>query len=188
MISTKWSVLLRNRLDRYLNTPMDRLEYMQMKLSELPHYFVELYNLNTNHNGTIYLKVQKGMYGLLQAGILVHQLLEERLNEYGYEQSKICLGLWKPISQPISFTLCVDNFWIKYVEWKHVKHLLNVLNMHYKRTINWECQKYLGMHIDWDYNTQKLHVSMLEYVLKELNKHHSISHTHMSSQHTELHV
>ena len=74
------------------------------------------------------------------------------------------------------------------MEWKHVKHLLNVLNMHYKRTINWECQKYLGMDIDWDYNAQKLHVSMLEYVLKELNKHHSISHTHMSSQHTELHV
>ena len=99
--------------DFYLNTPMDRPEYMQMKMvSELPLKFVELYNLNklADHNGTIYVKVQKGMYGLLQAGILVHQLLEERLNEYGYEQSKICLGLWKPISQPISFTLCVDNF------------------------------------------------------------------------------
>jgi hypothetical protein len=29
----------------YLNTPMERLEYMRMKLSDLPQEFVNLYNL-----------------------------------------------------------------------------------------------------------------------------------------------
>ena len=62
--------------DFCLNTPMEQPEFMWMKLSELPPKFVHLYNLNTiaNDNGTMYIKVQKGMYSLPQAGILTHQL------------------------------------------------------------------------------------------------------------------
>ncbi len=50
-----------------------------MKLSDLPPEFVKSYNLDklADHNGTIYMKVQKGMYGLPQAGILAHRLLEQ---------------------------------------------------------------------------------------------------------------
>ncbi len=58
--------------DFYLNTPMDQPEYMRMKVSNLPPDFVESYNLNNlaNNDGTIYVKIQKGMYGLPQVGIL----------------------------------------------------------------------------------------------------------------------
>ena len=71
--------------DFYLNTPMERPEFMRMKLSELPPELVILYNLNTiaDDNGTMYIKVQKGMYGLPQAGILEQQLLKQRLNKQG---------------------------------------------------------------------------------------------------------
>jgi hypothetical protein len=64
--------------DFYLNTPMDRPEYMCMKISNLPLDFVKAYNLIdlATNDGTIYAKIQKGMYGLLQAGILVQNLLE----------------------------------------------------------------------------------------------------------------
>ncbi len=84
--------------DFYLNTPMERpREYMQMKLSDLPHDFVDMYYLTkiAEDNGNIYMKIQKGMYGLPQAGILAQQLLEQRLNEHGYQQSPITAGLWK---------------------------------------------------------------------------------------------
>ena len=49
-----------------------------MKLSDLPDEFVQAYNLDklSDHNGNVYIKVQKGMYGLPQAGILAHRLLE----------------------------------------------------------------------------------------------------------------
>ena len=72
--------------DFYLNTPMERPEFMRMKLSDLPAEFVKAYNLTklVDHNGNVYIKVQKGMYGLPQAGILAHRLLEQRLNEHGY--------------------------------------------------------------------------------------------------------
>ena len=49
------------------------------------------------------------MYGLPQAGILAQELLEKRLNEHGYSQNKAVLGLWTHKTQPISFTLVVDD-------------------------------------------------------------------------------
>jgi hypothetical protein len=63
----------------YLNTPMERPKFMQMKSSELPPEFVAMYNLTNiaEANGTVYIKVQKGMYGISQAGILANQLLEQ---------------------------------------------------------------------------------------------------------------
>ena len=69
---------------------MERPEFMRMKLSDLPPEFVKAYNLDklADHNGNVYIKVQKGMYGLPQAGILAHQLLEQRLNEHhGYQKN-----------------------------------------------------------------------------------------------------
>jgi hypothetical protein len=72
--------------DFYLNMPMERPEYMRMKLSHLPQEFVNLYNLTkiAEDNGNVYIKVKKEMYGLPQAGILAHRLLKQRLNEQGY--------------------------------------------------------------------------------------------------------
>jgi hypothetical protein len=38
--------------------------------------------------------------------------------------------IWKHALRPISFTLCIDNFGMKYVGQEYAKHLLQVLNMH----------------------------------------------------------
>jgi hypothetical protein len=71
--------------DFYLNTPMARPEYMQMKLKDLLEAFVTLYNLagKANADGFVYIKIQKGMYGLPQVGILAPELLETCLNKHG---------------------------------------------------------------------------------------------------------
>ena len=74
----------------------------------------------------------KGMYGLPQVDILAQDLLEQRLNKHGYHQSPITPGLWQHDYWPISFTLCVDNFGIKYVGREHAKHLAAILSEHYK--------------------------------------------------------
>ena len=80
----------------YLNTPLDRYEYMKMKLSNFPEDIVELYNLRgkATNDGYVYAEVRKGMYGLPQAGILAQQLLETRLNAEDYFQIKITPGFW----------------------------------------------------------------------------------------------
>jgi hypothetical protein len=68
-----------NLKDFYLNTSMDQPEFMCMKISNLPPDFVKSYNLNdlATNDGTIYIKIQKGMYVLLQAGILAQNLLKK---------------------------------------------------------------------------------------------------------------
>ena len=139
--------------DFYLMTPMTCPEYMRMKIKDLPEEFVTMYNLTNKAtaDGFVYIKIQKGMYGLPQAGILAQELLEQRLNKHGYRQSPITPGLWRLDFRPISFTLCVDDFGIKYVGREHAEHLASILSEHYKCSHDWDGQRYLGMTIDWDY-------------------------------------
>jgi hypothetical protein len=62
--------------DFYLNTPMARYEYMRLQNVDMPEDVIAHYKL-TNiamHDGYIYCKIQKGMYGLPQAGIIAQQL------------------------------------------------------------------------------------------------------------------
>ena len=117
----------------YLNTPMARYEYMRLKILELPQDFIDEYKLHdkTTKDGYVYLEIRKGMYGLPQAGILAEKLLEKRLNAKGYRQSDICPGFWKHDWCPIVFSLCVDNFGVKYVDKQHADHLMKALKEDY---------------------------------------------------------
>jgi hypothetical protein len=141
-----------------------------MKISALPPNFIKAYNLIdlATNDGTIYVNIQKGMYGLQQSGILAQNLLEKRLNQHGYHQSNITAGLWKHDWWTILFTLCVDNFGIKYVGWEHAYHLAKILEEHYKCSIDWDGNRYLGMNMDRDFNGHKVHISMLDYIPEAL--------------------
>jgi hypothetical protein len=108
------------------------------------------------------------MYGLPQAGILAQDLLKKQLIQHGYQQSKVTPGLWKHDWQPISFTLYVDDFGIRYVGREHAKHLAKILKEHYKCSIDWDGKGYLGMNMDWDYDSCRVHILMLDYVPKAL--------------------
>jgi len=84
--------------DFCLMTPMTRPKYMRMKIKNLPEEFVTMYNLAdkaTSNGFVFYIKIQEGMYGLLQAGILTQELLEQRLKKQGYHQKSITPGLWR---------------------------------------------------------------------------------------------
>lgn len=80
----------------YFNTLMDRFEYTKLKLSNLLEGFFESYKSEPKSDKHIqaYVEVRKGMYRLLQAGLLIQQLLEERLNTKVYSQSTLVPGLW----------------------------------------------------------------------------------------------
>jgi len=55
---------------------------MRMKIKDLPEELITMYNLTNKAtaDGFVYIKIQKGMYGLPQAGILAQELLEQCLN------------------------------------------------------------------------------------------------------------
>ena len=151
--------------DFYLNTPMDRPEYVRMKLSLFPDDVVAHYNLRekASPDGTVYVKIVKGMYGLPQAGLIAQELLEKRLALHGYRQSTMTPGFWKHDTRPISFSLIVDDFGVKYVGKEHADHLISVLKEHYTVDEDWEGKKYCGITLDWDYVNREVHLSMPGY-------------------------
>jgi hypothetical protein len=87
-----------------------------------------------DHNGNVHCEVRRGMYGLPQAGIIAQELLEQWLLKAGYTQSKITPGYWKHEWRPISFTLVVDGFGVKYIGKEHVLHLLKILKEHHYKS------------------------------------------------------
>ena len=60
----------------YLNTPVKRYEYLCLKWDDIPENFWEEYKLKEMVTDDI--EVHKGMYGLLQVGLLVQELLTTR--------------------------------------------------------------------------------------------------------------
>ena len=78
----------------YLNTPMDRPEYLKMKLDNFPDDVIEHYGLRekADDRGFVVTRVEKGMYELPHAGIIAQKLPEERLNKEGYRQSATTPG------------------------------------------------------------------------------------------------
>ena len=62
----------------YLQTPMDRKEYMCIPVKIIPQEFMNEYKLQDKiHNGHIYCEICKGIYGLPQAGNLANGLLQK---------------------------------------------------------------------------------------------------------------
>jgi len=158
--------------DFYLNTPMARYEYMRLRIANMPDDVIVHYNLRdkATPDGYIYCKIQKGMYGLPQAGIIAQQLLKERLEKHGYRQSKTTPGQWKHDTRPISFTLVVDDFGVKYVREENAQHLLNAVRQYYTCSCDWVGERYCGLTIKWDYDGQKVHLAMPGYLPKALTR------------------
>jgi len=83
-----------------------------MAIKLIPEEIIQQYDLrNKCKNGFVYMQIEKGMYGLPQARILVNKLLCERLAKRGHFKLPHTLGLWTHVHRPVWFTLVVDDFW-----------------------------------------------------------------------------
>ena len=103
---------------------------MKMPLTLFPADIIEYYKLMGKAlNGYVYTEIRKGMCGLPQAVVLANKLLKERLVQHGYFEQPHTPGLWKQVSRPVWFNLCVDDFRIKYIGREHLQQY----TMHYKR-------------------------------------------------------
>jgi hypothetical protein len=113
----------------YLNTPLARFEYMVLNLASLPQETIEKYDLNgLAQDRKVYIEIQKGMYGLPLAGILANELLQHNLAKNGYRPMTHTHGLWTHDMRPISFSLVVDDFGVKYVRREHDEYLSNEMH------------------------------------------------------------
>ena len=97
--------------DFYLNTPMERYEYMRPPISLILDEIIDQYNLlPLVQDGWVYMEIQKVIYGLPQAGLLANQRLTTHLAKYDYSPTRHTPGLWRHKHRPVTFSLVVDNF------------------------------------------------------------------------------
>jgi hypothetical protein len=155
----------------YLGTPLPRFESMKMLLSRFPEETVQKYNLNALAvDGWVYIEIRKGMYGLKQAGLLANQLLQTRLAPLGYYPARHTPGLCLHRTRPISFTLLVEDFKVKYVGKQHADHLHDALLRTYELTTDWMATVYSIMTLKWDYKSRTCDIYMPGYVSNVLSK------------------
>jgi hypothetical protein len=117
-----------------------------------------------------------------QAGLLSNQLLQTCLAPFGYYPARHTPVLWLRKTRPISFTLVVDDFAVKYVGKQHAEHLWNTLLRTYELTTDWTATVYSGMTLKWDYDKRTCDISMPGYVSNVLSKFQHDSPKH--PQHT----
>jgi hypothetical protein len=137
--------------DFYLGTPLRRPEYMRINVKHIPEDIMTEYNLHSLvHNGHVLVEINKGIYGLPQAGKLAQERLVAHLATAGYHQTPNTPCLFRHETRNIAFTLVVDDFGIKYVAREDAEHLLSTLRQLYTITVDWAGSKYLGLTITRD--------------------------------------
>jgi hypothetical protein len=107
----------------YLNTHMDRYEYMRLPIDLMPAEIIIQYNLlPLVHNRFVYVEMRKGMYGLPQAGMLANKLLKKRLAKHGYCPTKHQTHAWPLETRHTSCPLFVGcrQFWSK-IRWSRAR-------------------------------------------------------------------
>jgi hypothetical protein len=98
-----------------------------------------------------------------QAGLLANQLLQTRLEPFGYYPTRHAPVLWLHKTRPIAFSLIVDGFAIKYVGKQHADHLREALLQRYELTTDGKATVYSGMSLKWDYKNRTCDISMPGY-------------------------
>jgi hypothetical protein len=96
--------------------------------------------------------MQRGMYGLPQAGILANNLLRECLAKFDYYEAATTPGLWRHKWRPVMFALIFDDFAIQYVGDAHLDHLRQALKQHYEVSEELDKTCFAGITLKWHYS------------------------------------
>jgi hypothetical protein len=79
--------------------------------------------------GYVYAQVEKGMYGLPQAGKVASNALLPRLQAAGYNTTGRIPGLYKHCSNTVLFALVVDDFFVQYTHPQDFNHLAGTASL-----------------------------------------------------------
>ena len=144
---------------------------MLIPLKIIPQEIIDAYNLTSlvDNQGWIYMRIEKGMYGLKQAGIIANQDLVKHMAPFGYHPVQHTPGIWVHDNRNTIFSLEVDNFCVQYSSTEDSDHFLNALRAKYLIAVNMEATVYIGIKLEWDYVHRTVTFSMPNYVRKVLH-------------------
>jgi hypothetical protein len=147
-------------LESFLPTP----QYVRFLKSLIPPKFYEQYGLDYYADGDyVYARIVRAWYGLKESGKIAHDDIVAHMAKHGYKETRTP-GLFVHETRPISFTLVVDDFGIKYTNKNDVEHLKTSLEEIYTMKIDWEGKRYVGIDLKWDYEKREVLCSMDGYV------------------------
>ena len=170
VVSDNKSWLTLDIKDFYLGTPLNRPEFLRIPTKYRPEQIISANNLQPFlHNQHILFQVNKGMYGLPQAGLLAQKRLIRHLALHGYHQTDATC-LFRHQSNGTDFSLVVDDFGVKYSTMEGVNHLITTLQLLYVITIDWTGGKYLGFTIAFNHDRRYVDLSMPGYIAKALQR------------------
>jgi hypothetical protein len=159
----------------YLTVALEYYEYMKIPLALFPRWIVEQYDLSKDQlDGWVHLEMRRAVWGLPQAGILANKKLKQKLAPFEYRECIDTPGLWKHESRPLTFTLVVDDFGVKYEKKEDAEHLIASIKATYKLTKDWTGNLYCGITLDWDYANRTVDISMPGYIRKKLHEYNHV--------------
>jgi hypothetical protein len=158
--------------DFYLNNPLPHAEYIRLLADTIPQDIWTQYHLHefVDNRGYIYARVDKGMYGLPQAGKVASDYLIPRLAAAGYKETGVTPGLFKHDTNSIIFALVVDDFLVQFSSQEDLDHLQATLRQTYQITVDMEASKFCGMTLEWNYQEGHVTISMPGYIDKALQR------------------
>ena len=120
---------------------------MWIPIKIIPQEIINTYDLRAlvDYQGWIYMRTEKGMYGLKQAGIIANQELVKHMAPFRYHPVKHTPGLWVHNSRKTLFSLVVDDFCVRYISTEDADHFLNALRAKYLITVDMEATVYIGI-------------------------------------------
>ena len=99
----------------YLNSFLPDSEYVKFKVELIPQKIIDYYKLEPLiHDGYVYAKINKAIYGLKQSGKIANQDLIEHLGKSGYRPVPLTEGLFVHETRSTAFSLVVDDFAVRY--------------------------------------------------------------------------
>ena len=157
--------------DMYLQSTLDRPEYMFMPLAMIPMELrKELGMTHLPESTRILWEVYKALYGMPQAGRLAQHDLVRILKTGGYTMSPTTPCLFTHPTRKIKFLVWVDDFFVTYPRGDRadVEHLLSVLSQLYEYKIDWTGSSYLGLTLRHDRARKTFTVSLPGYITRML--------------------
>ena len=153
------------------NNTMKKNDYYKIAIKLIPQEIVDNYYLNNDKiDSYIYAIVERGMYVLVQAGIIAHNALNTYIKPYSYATARIKQGLWMHKYRDINFTQVVDEFGINYMNKKDAYHLIASLQTRYEVTQYCKGGLYCGIILKWKFVVIILEISIPGYVKDTLHK------------------
>ncbi len=119
-------------------------------------------------------QMRHAVWGLPQVGILENKRLRQYLAPFGYYKCINTPGLWYHETWPISFTLIVNNFGVKYIDKVEVDHLIASIETTYTLTKDWTGDMYCGIKLNLDYVKRMVNISMPGYIQKKSQEYEHV--------------